>query len=107
MFIHSVWCTVHSSGYVLLVLANMIHVHTHPYATCSILTSEFLFYILISDQIADFCHFDQEALQFTMKSYNFMHISQKSGSFAIRSSEISELWQHCALKSGSLTIKRF
>ena len=34
--------------------------------TCSILTSEFLFYILISDQIADFCHFDQETLQFTV-----------------------------------------
>ena len=75
--------------------------------TCSILTSEFLFYILISDQIADFCHFDQETLQFTVRSYNFMHICQKSGSFAIKSSEISELWQHCALKSGSLAIKRF
>ena len=49
----------------------------------SILASEFLFYILISDQIADFCHFGQESLHFTVKSSSFMHICQKSESFAI------------------------
>ena len=36
--------------------------YIHVIETCSILTLEFLFYILISDQIADFCHFDQETL---------------------------------------------
>ena len=98
-------CALESSVTAMNLSENFGGVATNK--TCPILTSEFLFYILISDQIADFCHFDQETLQFTLRSYNFMHICQKSGSFAIRSSEISELWQHCALKSGSLAIKRF